>query len=61
VTSSYLQWSDGDETCVGVEVMMDDGPSAKTLSDVLKTWAVEQSDAAIEVEGASISVTSCSQ
>jgi hypothetical protein len=57
---SYLQWSDGDESCVGVDVTMDDEPSAKALSDVLQTWAAAQSDAAVDVGGATISLRSCS-
>jgi hypothetical protein len=57
---SYLQRPDGAESCIAVEIMMDDEPSAKALSEVLQAWAAEQIDAAVDVGGASISLRSCS-
>jgi hypothetical protein len=57
---SYLQWSEGAESCVAVEIMMDDESSAEALSDVLRTWAAEHTDAAVDVGGESISLRSCS-
>jgi hypothetical protein len=57
---SYVQWSDGAQSCVAVEIMIDDEAAAAALAGVLETWAAAQVSAGVEVAGSAISVNSCS-
>ena len=57
---SYVQWSEGSQSCLAVEIAIDDEPSAVALSDLLQTWARERVDATVDVAGSSVSVGSCS-
>ncbi len=57
---SYVQWTDGDRACAAVDVLMDDEASAAAVADVLQTWAAAETESTVKVDGASISVVSCS-
>ncbi|MDH3706943.1 MAG: hypothetical protein OES57_12810, partial [Acidimicrobiia bacterium] len=56
----FVAWTDGDETCLRADIVMDDGTERDELADSLASWADDQSDASAEVTGDdSVRLTTC--